>query len=587
MSADTPANDSAVAAGPSRTVAWLARIGFACVVSYLCFLGVLAQARDPMIVDLSAWGMEEGAQPFSFVGRFAAAAGVEALWFALLGLLAPAAIGSWLARRRWLVRVSVIVVVGVILAAVVRGVELGAVPHAGHLLLPLAGYLVGAWIGAAALRGFKPLLWLVPKVAVVAALLVAGAAGVAALALEDAPLPFAPAKVTAAQKRRLADAIRGIRARADDPRRVQLTDEDIDLLLSVGLSRDSADRKARVNFDDGSADAEVSLKVPRAPAAASYLNASVAADVGVNEGQLQFRLRQARIGRLDVPPAVLALLSPAISSAILHDPDLKLVVCSIERLRVEKGTVDTVFRPCEFSERAVPSLARRLGGKPDVLAESQDHARNLLAVAGGLPQGDARLGELVQAAFAFARVRSEDGDPALENRAALLALAMLLGHPRVESLVGPVLDDDLRRTAPQTIGQITLRGRPDWTQHFFVSAALALLSNEQISDKIGVFKEQLDAEQGGSGFSFSDLTADRAGTRLALAATRDETSARAMQDRFAAGFHVDDVFPPAADLPEGIPAAELASRYGGVGGAGYRTVEAEIEKRLASCAALK
>jgi hypothetical protein len=81
--------------------------------------------------------------------------------------------------------------------------------------------------------------------------------------------------------------------------------------------------------------------------------------------------------------------------------------------------------------------------------------------------------------------------------------------------------------------------------------------------------------------------ADRAGTRFAERATRGEASARAVQERVAAGFRVDDFFPSAADLPEGIPDAELQSRYGGVGGDTYRTLDTEIDRRLSACAGLR
>jgi hypothetical protein len=54
--------------------------------------------------------------------------------------------------------------------------------------------------------------------------------------------------------------------------------------------------------------------------------------------------------------------------------------------------------------------------------------------------------------------------------------------------------------------------------------------------------------------------------RAALLATDDEAAARAIQERLAGGFRVDDFFPEASDLPEDIPDAELQSRYGGVGG---------------------
>ena len=169
----------------------------------------------------------------------------------------------------------------------------------------------------------------------------------------------------------------------------------------------------------------------------------------------------------------------------------------------------------------------------------------------------------------------------LENRAALLALGILLGHPRLEQLVGQVMDQrDWGRAAPYA--RTTLRGRDDWTKHFFVSAALTVLSAQAPSDAIGLFKEELDAG-GGSGFSFGDLMADRAGTTFALLATRDDTRARALQERLAAGFRVDDFFPEAADLPENIQDAELQARYGGVGGPLFRQYAAEVERRLWRC----
>jgi hypothetical protein len=115
-----------------------------------------------------------------------------------------------------------------------------------------------------------------------------------------------------------------------------------------------------------------------------------------------------------------------------------------------------------------------------------------------------------------------------------------------------------------------------------VSAALTVLSAQAPSDAIGVFKEELDAG-GGSGFSFGDLLADRAGTTFALLATRDAAAARALQERLAAGFRVDDFFPEAADLPEDIQDAELEARYGGVGGRLFRQYAAEVERRLWSC----
>ena len=119
-----------------------------------------------------------------------------------------------------------------------------------------------------------------------------------------------------------------------------------------------------------------------------------------------------------------------------------------------------------------------------------------------------------------------------------------------------------------------------------MSAALTVLSAQAPSDAIGLFKEELDAG-GGSGFSFGDLMADRAGTTFALLATGDDAAARAIQERLAGGFRVDDFFPEAADLPEDIQDAELQSRYGGVGGPLFRSYAAEVERRLWNCPAYR
>jgi len=54
----------------------------------------------------------------------------------------------------------------------------------------------------------------------------------------------------------------------------------------------------------------------------------------------------------------------------------------------------------------------------------------------------------------------------LENRAAIFALAILLGHLDLEPFVGELLEPDLRAQASRIVGTVTLRGRKDWTRHF-------------------------------------------------------------------------------------------------------------------------
>lgn len=180
----------------------------------------------------------------------------------------------------------------------------------------------------------------------------------------------------------------------------------------------------------------------------------------------------------------------------------------------------------ELPPGLLASLIWGEGSNEEMRLAVKSYVERLLHAAPGLPGGEPRLGAAVEVAFAWARERSATGSPVVENRAALLALGILLGHPRLEEFVGPVVEErDWRPAAP--LARATLRGRRDWTKHFFVSAALTVLSAQAPSDAIGLFKEELDAGKG-SGFSFGDLMADRAGTTFALLATGDEATARAI-----------------------------------------------------------
>ena len=106
---------------------------------------------------------------------------------------------------------------------------------------------------------------------------------------------------------------------------------------------------------------------------------------------------------------------------------------------------------------------------------------------------------------------------------------------------------------------------------------------------VGLSKELMDAGPGGSGFSFVDLTADRAGVLFALRATSSFDSAIAVQRRLAHGRNVDvaEFMPPIEGLPEGMTDQEFQVVYGGLGGQRTGEVVQEIRQRLRKCQLLQ
>ena len=217
----------------------------------------------------------------------------------------------------------------------------------------------------------------------------------------------------------------------------------------------------------------------------------------------------------------------------------------------------------------------------DLYAAWQGTARHVLDAAADVPDGDAGFLRLLEIAFAYAEDNSHGTDAVLPNRAAILALGKILGDDNVARVGGRDLDLGPPEARLALRRRIMLGGRGDLSQHFWVSAALASLSDESRSLAVGLSKEAMDSTPGGSGFSFVDMAANSAGIRLAVAATRNSPAAHTMQTRIRQGVEASDLLPSLRDLPEGITRDQLQADYGGLGGSETRRLLGEIDRRIA------
>jgi hypothetical protein len=204
-----------------------------------------------------------------------------------------------------------------------------------------------------------------------------------------------------------------------------------------------------------------------------------------------------------------------------------------------------------------------------------------------IPQGDSAFEHLMQAAFAYAEDNSHGTDSVMPNQAAILALAVILGEDQVARLGRRELYAGNRQQRTSIRRRTTLQGRGDLSQHFWVSAGLTVLLDENQSLAIGIGKELKDSTPGGSGFSFVDMAANKAGIRFAVVATENQTSARAVQLRIARGVDHRDYLPIVTDLPEGISSEDFHSVFGGLGGQPSVELFSEINRRLSSCKGLQ
>ncbi|MEP4890322.1 MAG: hypothetical protein ABJV04_09875 [Aliiglaciecola sp.] len=191
---------------------------------------------------------------------------------------------------------------------------------------------------------------------------------------------------------------------------------------------------------------------------------------------------------------------------------------------------------------------------------------------GGLP-----LSDFMNPLFKKVKSRTPQSSAVMENESALLALAIYVGHHRMANFIGDVQPYQNKLVMPYY--RPLLRGRSDLTQHFVISSAIKILTQQGISHAVGEFKELMDRAEGGSGFSFADLAADLAGIKFASMAI-DPIYAKAFQDALAQ-VESEDVFFPAIDnLPEGLSKQAFIKQYGNVESDEYKQMVAQINQHL-------
>jgi hypothetical protein len=194
-------------------------------------------------------------------------------------------------------------------------------------------------------------------------------------------------------------------------------------------------------------------------------------------------------------------------------------------------------------------------------------------------KGDELTEYYVRAGAAAARKLPEDRRAA----ALLLGLGVALDRSSLmrDNLVTrftwrQVETDAERKKRLAVLGEPTMHGRHDLTQHFVVSAALTALSGARAAEMAGVLKEWLDSEEGGSGFSFADLASDLAGITFA---TRLLARPARLAD-IEKAFRVADYTLSPKGLQEGLSRKEFEKQYGSLSDDRFRKALQALRKRV-------
>lgn len=389
------------------------------------------------------------------------------------------------------------------------------------------------------------------------------------LAVQAQPLVVNAVAVTpehVARAKRLLDRHDPRRMRPGVLRTIMLSQEELELSTNYLASR-VGNGVARVVLQDGLAAVRATFVLPANPLG-RYLNV----DALLQDGGRLPTVESLRIGTLRVPAWLCNWLLRAGMARLEGSAHYGAAADIVKRVSITPGLLQVNF---EWSAEAASQIRSALV-PPQEQARWQAYQERLAAVIAASAQNralglDRLLGPLLQ----LAQQRSAGGDPALEHRAMLVVLAFYVNGKGLAALVPSARD-----WAVPERRVVTLSGRTDFPQHFLISAALAATAGSPLADAVGLYKEVDDARRG-SGFSFNDIAADRAGTRFGELAVSGGTGLARLQQLVVRGLREADLIPEVRDLPEFMAEPEFLRRYGGIGAPPYRRMMADIEQRIA------
>ncbi len=413
-------------------------------------------------------------------------------------------------------------------------------------------------------RLFKLFFWLI----ILSPFIIAGAVVTSVVAsIEHKPLVSTQFSLTPAQVKRAKNLARQHdprKAKEGDIKSVSLSEKDLTLLTVYLLN--VIDGSAAIFVQSGWMDMVASVKIPKTPLG-QYLNFKV----GLRETDTLPRFRYLELGKIPVPNLIADFVLEKSLDHLYSQPGYEDAKDVIQKITLADQRLDVTYKWHGDIIKVVRSTLIS-GADQERLRVFQHELANIVNRLGRR----ASLEAIVQPVFVFAQQRAAGSDPVEDNRAALVVLSAYINGRNLERLAPAVKNWKKAKRV-----KVKSHGRNDLPKHFLTSAGLAVTSGTTLSQAIGLFKE-VDDSQGGNGFSFTDLLADNAGTRLGEIAVASSSSAKSLQRKLAGTITETDLIPQIRDLPEGLTEREFKRKYGKIGSPAYEKVVQVIEKRISA-----
>lgn len=359
----------------------------------------------------------------------------------------------------------------------------------------------------------------------------------------------------------------GSKTRPDEIGTLELSKEDLNLAANYLLNRYSKSA-VEISLKPNKLKFIVTATLPE-NSLGKYLNITLR--LGNVDGQALPTITKFKAGKLLLPSALAAqLIDYGIRHSSLNDYFL-LATRQIKAVSIAPEKITVTY----FSDLDTLIQARQLltsGANDSAFNDYQQKLNDIIRQHD--PKWRLSFADLLKPLFTLAYQRSNLNNAIDENKLAIIAINDYVNKQETHRFL-------TSKNAPTPYYAAFMYKRSDLAQHFIGSAALTASMSGQVSKVVGEEKELSDAD-GGSGFSFVDLAADKAGTRFGELATASPEKARKLQKALSEITNYSDIMPDPRDLPEHMNESEFKARYGSTSSAAYQQLSKEIDDRIAA-----
>jgi len=362
----------------------------------------------------------------------------------------------------------------------------------------------------------------------------------------------------------------GSKTKPDEIGIIELSQADLNLAGNYLLNRYSKSA-ADLEFKNDELRFKVTITLPE-NSLGKYLNISFRLG-NVKDSDLPV-ITKFKTGKLLLPAKLAAFVIDSIIQHSSLNEYFILATRPIKAVKIDAQKITITYYPNKDTLIQARNFLTHTGDNAALNIYQQKLAD---IVAKHNPEWRLSLAELLRPLFELAYQRSTLETAIDENRIVISAINDYVNRKETKKLLA------IPESAPAAGQQYSafLYKRIDLAQHFIGSAALTASVNKQAAQIAGEEKELSDAH-GGSGFSFIDLTADKAGTRFGEMATSSPENARKMQKAMAGIKDYSDFMPDPRDLPEHMNEADFKQRFESINSPVYQEISKQIDERISA-----